>query len=95
MTLQSFLGPWPLFQFLNLCTVGRTLWTGDQPVARPLPTHRKTQLTDIPTLTGIQTHDPSFRASEGSSCFRPRGHCELLNLISLNINKGSGSLKYA
>jgi hypothetical protein len=33
--LQPF-GPWPLSQFLNLYTVGRTPWTGDQPVARPL-----------------------------------------------------------
>jgi hypothetical protein len=31
------------FQFLNLKKVGRTPWTGDQPVARPLPTHRTTQ----------------------------------------------------
>jgi hypothetical protein len=28
------------FQFLNLYTVGRTPWTGDQPVVRQLPTHR-------------------------------------------------------
>jgi hypothetical protein len=28
------------FQFLNLYTVGRTPWTGDQPVARRLPTRR-------------------------------------------------------
>jgi hypothetical protein len=33
-------GPCPLFQFLNLYTVGGTPWMGDQPVARPLPTHR-------------------------------------------------------
>jgi hypothetical protein len=31
------------FSFLILYTVGRTPWTGDQPVARPLPTHRTTQ----------------------------------------------------
>jgi hypothetical protein len=31
------LWPWPLFQFLNLYTVGRTPWTGDEPVARPRP----------------------------------------------------------
>jgi hypothetical protein len=31
--------PWTLFQFLNIYTVGRTPWTGDQPVAKPLPTH--------------------------------------------------------
>jgi hypothetical protein len=27
-------------QFLNRKTVGRSSWTGDQPVARPLPAHR-------------------------------------------------------
>jgi hypothetical protein len=31
------------FSFLILYTVGRTPWTGDQPVPRPLPTHRTTQ----------------------------------------------------
>jgi hypothetical protein len=30
------------FSFLILYTVGRTLWMGDQPVARPLPTQNKT-----------------------------------------------------
>jgi hypothetical protein len=32
-----------LFSFLILYTSGKTPWTVDQPVARPLPTHRKTQ----------------------------------------------------
>jgi hypothetical protein len=41
--LYSPCGHWPLFQFLNLYTVGRTPWSGDQPDARPLPTHRTTQ----------------------------------------------------
>jgi hypothetical protein len=31
------------FSFLILYTVGRTPLTGNQPVARPLPTHRTTQ----------------------------------------------------
>jgi hypothetical protein len=39
MSLQPFIGPWPLFQFLNLYTVSKTPWTGDQ----PLPTHRTTR----------------------------------------------------
>jgi hypothetical protein len=43
MALQPFVGPWPLFGFSIFYRVGRTHWTGDQPVARPLPTHRKTQ----------------------------------------------------
>jgi hypothetical protein len=40
MALQPYIGPWPL---LHLHTVGRTSWTGDQPIARLLPTHRTTQ----------------------------------------------------
>jgi hypothetical protein len=54
---------------------------GDQPVARPLPTHRTTQTqnkrTHTPNIharTGIRTHDHSVRASEDSSCLRPVGY---------------------
>jgi hypothetical protein len=44
MALQPFAGPWPLLQFRNLFyTDGMAPWTGDQLVARPLPTHRTTQ----------------------------------------------------
>jgi hypothetical protein len=44
MSLQPFIGPRPLFQFRNIFyTDGRTPWTSDQPVTRPLPTHRTTQ----------------------------------------------------
>jgi hypothetical protein len=81
--LYSPCGSWLLFQFLNLYTVGRTPWTGDEPVARPLPTHRKTQTLNKRTLTsadirassGIRAHDPSVSAREDSSCLRQRGHC--------------------
>jgi hypothetical protein len=42
--LQPFVGPWPLLQLRNnFYTDGRTPWPSDQPVARPLPTHRTTQ----------------------------------------------------
>jgi hypothetical protein len=72
MALLPLVGPWPLFQFLNLYTVGRTAWTGDQSaVARPLPTH-----TDNHASSGIRTRDPRVRASEDSSCLRPLGHCD-------------------
>jgi hypothetical protein len=41
--LQLF-GPWPALQFHNLSYTDRTTpWTGDQPVSRPLSTHRTTQ----------------------------------------------------
>jgi hypothetical protein len=43
LDVQPF-GSWQLFQFLNLYTIGRAPWTGDQPTARPLPTHRITQI---------------------------------------------------
>jgi hypothetical protein len=75
MTLQPFVGPWPFLQFRDLLyTDGKTPWTGDQPVARPLPTHRTTQTQNKRTQSWIRTHDPSVRASEDSSCLRPRGH---------------------
>jgi hypothetical protein len=44
MALQPFVRPWSLLQFRNLFyTDGRPPWTSDQPVTRPLPTHRTTQ----------------------------------------------------
>jgi hypothetical protein len=83
MALQPFIGLWPLFQFRNLFYVeGRTPWTNDQPVARPLPTQRTIQTqnkrTDIHALSGVRTHDPSVPANEDSSCHRPRGHYDLI-----------------
>jgi hypothetical protein len=78
--------PWALasaFQFHDYFTDGRTPWTSDQLVARPLPKHRTTQTQNkhihtpnIHALCGIWTHDPSFRVSEDSSCPNPRGHCD-------------------
>jgi hypothetical protein len=40
---SPFLGLGRFFSFLFFYTVGRTLWTGDQPVARPLPANRAAQ----------------------------------------------------
>jgi hypothetical protein len=61
--------------------VGETPWTGDQPVARPLPTHNTAQTqnkhnTDIHVSNGIRTHDPSVRVGEDCSCLRLCGHCD-------------------
>jgi hypothetical protein len=45
MALQPFIRLWPFLQFANLFyTDGRTPWTSGQPVTRPLPTHRTTQI---------------------------------------------------
>jgi hypothetical protein len=52
MTLQFF---WALaaFPVLDLYTVGRTPLTGDQSVARLLPTHRTTQTQNKRTQTSM------------------------------------------
>jgi hypothetical protein len=59
----------PVSSFVIFFRHGRTYWRSDQPVARPLPTHRTTQTQNkrphkhpMP-LSGIRTHDPSVRAS--------------------------------
>jgi hypothetical protein len=67
--LQPFVGHWPFFQFLSLYTVGRTPWTGDQSVARPLPVHRTTRTQNkrkqksIPWL-GFETTIPAFELAK-------------------------------
>jgi hypothetical protein len=38
--------------------------------------------TDIHAFSGIRTHDPSIRASEDSSCLRPRGHSDRRSKIN-------------
>jgi hypothetical protein len=49
-----------LFIFLILYTVGRIPWTGDQPVAIPLPTHRTTQTKIYVTLKCYATGPESW-----------------------------------
>jgi hypothetical protein len=56
-------------QFLNLYTVGRTPWTEDQPVARSLPTHRRTEtqnkLTQISmSRMGFEPTSPVFERAK-------------------------------
>jgi hypothetical protein len=70
------------FIFLILYTVDRTPWTGDQPFARSLPTHRvNAHNIDIHALSGIRTHDSSVRASEDISCLKWPGHCVCLSIL--------------
>jgi hypothetical protein len=87
---------WRFFSFLILHTVGRTPWTGDQPVSSPLPTHRKTQTQNKRTQTStpneIRTHYPSVRAAENGSCLRPRGHSDQPKLLYNKINMNLKSL---
>jgi hypothetical protein len=71
------LGLGRFFSILILYTVGRTPWTGDQPVARPLPTYRTTQTqnkrTDIHAFSG---ENPGSQCS--SERLRRRGHSDRL-----------------
>jgi uncharacterized iron-regulated membrane protein len=55
MALTALTGPWPLLQFRNnfFYTGGRTAWTYDKPVARPLPTHRTAQTQNKHTQTSM------------------------------------------
>jgi hypothetical protein len=60
-----------LFQFPNLYTGGKTPWTSDQLVARPLPTHDNTN-TGKHIYTPLNIHapkagfEPAVTASERS-----------------------------
>jgi hypothetical protein len=63
------LGPWlVIFEFHDYFTDGRTLWTGDQLVTRPLPKHRTTQTqnkhTQIPNIHALCGIEPTIEASE-------------------------------
>jgi hypothetical protein len=48
---SPLLGLGCFISFLNYYTVVRTPWTGDQPIARPLPTHITTQTQNKCTQT--------------------------------------------
>jgi hypothetical protein len=52
------------FSFLILYTVGRTPWTGDEPVARPLPTHRTTQTQTCIPWVGFEPTIPVFERAK-------------------------------
>jgi hypothetical protein len=69
MALEPFVGPWPLSQFLDFYTVGRSSCTEDQPVAHTeQQKHRINAYNiDVHALSGIRTHDPSARTSEDNS----------------------------
>jgi hypothetical protein len=90
---SPFRVPGLLFNSVLFFTGGRTPWTSDHPVARPLPTHRTTQAQNkrihtpnIHALIGIRTHDPSDRASEDSLCLRLSGYCVRLFHTMLKAN---------
>jgi hypothetical protein len=52
MALLPFVGPWPLFQFLNPIH-STTPWTGDQSVTMPSPARRTAQTQNKRTQTSM------------------------------------------
>jgi hypothetical protein len=92
MPLQPFVGPLSLLQFCNLFyTDGRTPWTSDEPVVRPLSKHRITQTQNkhihrYPWLEWDSNLRPSVRASEDSSCLEPRGLCHRIKRLTFSLN---------
>jgi hypothetical protein len=85
MVLPSRSGPWPHIQIRN--HFSQTVWLLGQVISssqgRYLNTgqhkqNKRIHTPNIHALSGIWTHDPSVRASEDSSCLRPRGYCDRL-----------------
>jgi hypothetical protein len=81
MAVQPFVGPWPLFKFLDLLiqSVGLLGWEISPSQGRYLHTEQhkhRINHTDIHASSGIRTHTPSVLAGEDSSCHRSRDHCE-------------------
>jgi hypothetical protein len=66
------------FSFLILYTVGRNPSMGDQPIARPLPTHKTTNRINSQTSIPRVGFEPTIRANEDILCLRPRGNCDRL-----------------
>jgi hypothetical protein len=64
------------FRFLIIYAVGRTPWTGDEPLARPLPTHGTTQTQNKRTQTstfwvGFESTIPTFEQAKTVSARPP------------------------
>jgi hypothetical protein len=70
MALQSFVGPWPIFQFLNPIHSARTPWTVISPwqgIYLHTEQHKhkiNAHNTNIHVLRKVRTHDPSVRANK-------------------------------
>jgi hypothetical protein len=73
MALQPFVGSdrFFFFIFVVLYTVGIIPWMGDQPAARPLPTHRATQTQNKRTQTYMRRvrFEPTIPVFELSKTF--------------------------
>jgi hypothetical protein len=77
-------GSWLLFQFRSLYTEGTTPWTGDQPVARPLPTYR---MNAHRHPVGLEPTIPVFERAKTV-------HALDREATVIGSSKPSGSIKY-
>jgi hypothetical protein len=78
---SPLLGPGQFFSFLILYTqsvglLGRVMRPSQSLYLRTEQHKQNTHNRDSHALSGIRTHGSSVRASEDSSCLRPRGHCD-------------------
>jgi hypothetical protein len=73
-------------------TYGRTLWTSDQPVARPLPTQNNATQKDADKHPCLERDsNPRFQQPTGQDPrLRPHGHCDrpsgLLRCVILYVD---------
>jgi hypothetical protein len=97
MALQPLLG----LGRLILYTVGRTAWTGDQAVARPIPTHRTTETRNKRTQTSMPRmgFEPTIPEFEGAKAVHAldRTACDRLwesHVINKYYTKRRNSVAY-
>jgi hypothetical protein len=94
ISLQPFVETWPLFIFLIFFTVCRTPWTGDQPVARLLPTYRTAQTQSKrthrhpcikrgfePTISVFERAKTAHASDRAATVIGTRTQLELLNRL--------------
>jgi hypothetical protein len=84
--LYSPCEPWPPLQFLHPYTLGRTPWTGDQPVVRLLPTHRINAQTSMPRMRFKPTIPAFERAKRGPALDRAATVISVISFAERNLN---------
>jgi hypothetical protein len=88
---QPIQGPRPLIQFRNhfpqtVGLLGRVISPSQGLYLNAgQHKHRINACTNIHALSEIQTHDPSVRASEDSSCLRPRGYRDRRKIMTATV----------
>jgi hypothetical protein len=90
--LYSPLGPWPLLQFHDHFTDGRTPWTSVQLVATPIPKHRTTQTQNKHTHT--HTHQTSMPRVGFESTIPASERAKTVHALDRSATVTGFSLKY-